>query len=71
MKLDEKDEIIKFLNKKEIVKSIYEIPREASTRIYFRIEYENYKRILCYDDKFITEEYPFLLVQNFLNKNEF
>jgi aminoglycoside/choline kinase family phosphotransferase len=71
MKLDEKDEIIKFLNKKEIVKSIYEIPREASTRVYFRVEYENYKRILCYDDKFITEEYPFLLVQNFLNKNEF
>jgi N-acetylmuramate 1-kinase len=65
------EEVLKFLKSQGEVKSIYEIPREASTRIYFRIEYESFRGILCIDDKFTTEDYPFLLVQKFLSLNGF
>lgn len=71
MDIIKNEEILKFLKIKGEVKSIYEIPREASTRIYFRIEYETFRGILCIDDKFTTEEYPFLLVQKFLSLNGF
>ena len=64
-------EVINFLNKSEVFLNIQEIPREASIREYYRIEYKDINKILCIDNKFDSHDYPFLLVQNFLRKNGF
>jgi hypothetical protein len=71
MNILENTEIINFLNKKDKIISIEEIPREASTRLYYRVKYSKETRILCVDEKFTSIEYPFLLVQNFLQENHF
>jgi len=70
MNILENAEILSFLNKKDKFINIEEIPREASTRLYYRVNYPKETRILCVDEKFTTKDYPFLLVQNFLQKNQ-
>lgn len=64
-------EILNFLQKKETFLEIDKIPGEASTRTYYRIRYKGSNRILCIDEKLDGYEYPFLLVRDFLSKNDF
>lgn len=64
-------EIYDFLRKNGHSFEIQKIPGEASTRVYYRILYENCSRILCIDEKLDSYENPFLQVQDFLSKNNF
>lgn len=64
-------EIDVYLRSHGKVLSITPIPKEASVRNYFRIQYEIGTKILCIDEKFESLPYPFLEVQTFLEKSGF
>lgn len=61
-------EILSFLEKKESILELNEIPREASPRMYYRVKYASGNKILCIDEKLNGRDYPFLLVREFLEK---
>lgn len=58
------------LEGKKVLK-ITGIPKEASSRNYYRIQYESGQFVLCVDENFTTLPYTFLEVQKFLKQNKF
>lgn len=59
-----------FLNYRgESFQKITQIPKEASVRNYYRVDYEKNELILCIDENFQSLPYPFIEVRDFLNRN--
>ena len=61
-------DLIRSLFKKSKIKSITEVARDASSRRYFRLTTNSKSYVVCLDEPFSEDNYPFIEVQKFLQK---
>jgi aminoglycoside/choline kinase family phosphotransferase len=64
-------EIFDIIYKELSPSNIIPLAQEASIRNYYRLEYSDKTQILCIDQNFKEEPYPFIEIAKFLEKNNF